>query len=148
MNHVAIMKKSWGLTEKVLTGEKTVETRWYKARYSPWDRVHEGDTIYFRDTGDPVTVKATVSGVEQYADLDERKTREILRKYGHRDLGTTEIKEEAMNYIRGKRYCIIVHLKNPQKIPPFEIDKTGFGAMSAWIAVEDINSIKASLPRK
>ncbi len=25
MEHIAIMKKSWGLTEKILTGEKTVD---------------------------------------------------------------------------------------------------------------------------
>jgi len=30
MQHIAIMKKSWRLTEKILAGEKTLETRWYK----------------------------------------------------------------------------------------------------------------------
>jgi len=29
-----------------------------------------------------------------------------------------------------------------KKIEPFDIDKTGFGAMSAWISVENINEIK------
>jgi len=29
-----------------------------------------------------------------------------------------------------------------EKIKPFNIDKTGFGAMSAWISVDDINQLK------
>lgn len=32
MEHVAIMKKSWGLTRKILSGEKTIESRWYRFR--------------------------------------------------------------------------------------------------------------------
>jgi len=34
--HVAIMRKGWGLTGKILTGEKTIESRWYMNRYRPW----------------------------------------------------------------------------------------------------------------
>jgi len=35
MDHVAIMKKSWKLTEKILSGEEKIESRWYKSKYSP-----------------------------------------------------------------------------------------------------------------
>jgi hypothetical protein len=37
-------------------------------------------------------------------------------------------------------------LKKPQKIEPFEIDKSGFGTMSAWISVDDINKIRKANP--
>jgi hypothetical protein len=40
---------------------------------------------------------------------------------------------------------MLIFLKNPQKIESFEIDKRGFrgfGMMSAWITVEDIDKIK------
>ena len=32
MEHVAIMKKSWGLIEKILSEEKTAESHWYKTK--------------------------------------------------------------------------------------------------------------------
>ena len=38
--------------------------------------------------------------------------------------------------------CMLVFLKNVEKIEPFEINKSGFGIMSAWISVESIPKIK------
>ncbi len=32
-------------------------------------------------------------------------------------------------------------LKNPTAVEPFEINKTGFGVMAAWITVKNISSI-------
>lgn len=145
MEHIAIMKKSWGLTPKILTGEKTVETRWYRARYAPWNKVKKGDAVYFKDSGEPVTVKTIVSRVEQYENLDKKKTNEILEKYTHKDLGTTDIIPAVRKYTTGKKYCIVIHLRDPQAVEPFEIDKSGYGVMSAWICTDDINRLKKKL---
>lgn len=143
MDHLAIMKKSWNLTSKVLSGEKTIETRWYKNKSAPWGRIHKGDAVYFKDTGCLVTVKATVSKVEQYSNLNNYITQKILSTHSTRDLGTTEISDEINAYTKNKKYCIIIHLIKPKKVePPFDISKKGFGLMSAWIAVKSINEIK------
>ena len=48
------------------------------------------------------------------------------------------IKEPVLNFLSKT----ISKLKNPQEIKPFEINKTGFGAMSAWITVDSISRIK------
>jgi len=134
MNHIAIMKKSWKLIPEILSGRKTIETRWYKNKSAPWDKIHSGDTVFFKDSGSPVTAKAEVSAVEQYSDLDSDKINEIMARVSLRDLGALEIPEQINEYIQGKKYCIIIHLKNPQKVdPPFDFDKTGYGAMAAWI---------------
>ena len=63
MEHIAIMKKSWKLTEKILTGEKKIESRWYKAKYAPWGRIKAGEVVYFKDSGEPVTIKTEVARV-------------------------------------------------------------------------------------
>lgn len=141
MIHIAIMKKSWGLTEKILAGEKTIETRWYKNRLKPWNCIKKRDEIYFKDSGEPVTVKAEASKIEQYEDLNDVKIRRLMAKFSTRDLGTTKIPREIKNYVRGKRYAIIIHLKNPRAVKPFYIDKTGFGAMSAWLCVDNLSNI-------
>ncbi len=142
MHHLAIMKKSWGLLPKILTGEKTIESRWYKNRYSPWDKIKGGEVVYFKNSGESVTVKAEVLKVLQFSDLNQRKIREILDKYGRKDgLGTGEI-DKYYKIFKDKNYCLLVFLKNPRKIKPFEINKKGFGLMSSWIAVDNINKIK------
>jgi hypothetical protein len=43
-----------------------------------------------------------------------------------------------------KKYCILIYIKNSKSIEPFEIDKTGYGAMCAWITINDIDTIKKS----
>ena len=57
MINIAIMKKSWGLLPKILTKEKKIESRWYKARYSPWNRIKPLEIVYFKDSEEPVTVR-------------------------------------------------------------------------------------------
>ena len=142
MEHVAIMKKSWGLTQKIMSGQKQIESRWYNAKYSPWDKIKAGEHVYFKDSGEPVTIKAEVERVVQFAGLTPEKVKEVLYEYGQDDgLGVDKI-PEYFGLFRNKKYCILVFLMNPQKIEPFDIDKSGFGAMCAWISIDNIEKIK------
>lgn len=143
-DHVAIMRKSWGLTKKIVSGEKTIESRWYVNRYKPWDNIVSGDTIYFKDSGDPVTVKAKVDHVLQFSDLTPEKVTKLLRKFAKPDGLGLEPKNLKRYYemFRDKKYCIIIYLKEAGKVKPFNINKTGFGAMSAWLTVDHIDQIK------
>lgn len=140
--HIAIMKSSWGLTAKILSGEKTVESRWYKQKTAPWDRIRPGDTIYFKDSGKPVSIRVKVWRVLQFADLSEEGRQKILKKYSRDDLGIKEISPVVANYIKNKKYCLLIFFKDVQKIKPFTINKKGFGSMSAWITIKDISQIK------
>jgi len=140
MEHVAIMKKSWGLLPKILSGEKKIESRWYKNKYSPWDKIKQDDFVYFKDSGCPVSLKAEVEKVIQVSDLNSERVREILNKYGKED-GIEDI-SKFFELFKDKKYCMLIFLRKPQKIEPFDINKKGFGAMSAWITVENINQIK------
>jgi len=145
MHHVAIMKKSWGLTQKILSGEKKIESRWYKAKCSPWDRIQPGDMVYFKDSGEPVTIKAEAHKVLQFSDLTPQKVKNILDKYGKDDgIDTVDI-PKFFEMFRNKNYCILIFLKNLQSIQPFNINKKGFGAMSAWITINNVDDIKLIL---
>lgn len=144
MEHIAIMKKSWGLTQKILTGQKKIESRWYKAKYVPWDRIKSGEIIYFKNSGEPVTIKTEVNKVIQFSNLTPEKVKKILYQYGQADGLSIDKIPEFFEIFKDKKYCILIFLKNPQKIEPFEIDKSGFGIMSAWISVNNIDRIKVN----
>lgn len=139
MHHIAIMKKSWNLIPKILSGEKTIESRWYKNKSAPWDKIKIGDIIYFKNSGEKIIAKAEVSKIIQFENLDKSKIKEIIEKYGQAIcLQDTNYQEWADT----KKYCILIFLKNPQKIDkPFLINKTGFGIGSAWLCVENINKL-------
>ncbi|OGZ21427.1 MAG: hypothetical protein A3D46_00905, partial [Candidatus Nealsonbacteria bacterium RIFCSPHIGHO2_02_FULL_43_13] len=142
MEHLAIMKKSWGLTDKILRGKKKIESRWYSVKCKPWDSIKKGEIVYFKDSGGPVRIKAEVDKVIQFADLIPDKVKEILDEYSRDDGIEKEQISEFFERFKNKKYCILIFLKNPQEIKPFEIDKTGFGIMSAWISIDNISKVK------
>ena len=143
MHHIAIMKKEWKLTAKILSGEKRVETRWYKQRRAPWNRIKSGDVIWFMEGG-YVRARAIAGKVEHFEVKDEQQRRAIMDRLGKHGVGPVpdEIWKQIEEYAKGKKYCIAVWLEKPEKVGPFRISKKGHGAMSAWIVVEDIEKLK------
>lgn len=142
MEHLAIMKKSWGLTQKILSGEKKIESRWYKLKHSPWGKIEKGDAVYFKDSGEPVSIKAEVEKVISFSDLSPQKVKQILNEYGKDDGIEKDKMPEFFELFKDKKYCLLIFLKNPEKIQPFEINKAGFGNMAAWITIDNIETIK------
>ncbi len=142
MEHVAIMNKSWNLVERVLLGEKTIESRWYQTKRSPWNNIKIGDTVYFKNSGEPVTVKTYVKRVIQYSNLTPNKIKSILHEYSLNDEICIKDIPNFFNLVKDKEYCILIALEKPIRIKPFNIDKKGFGNMSAWICMEDVKKIK------
>jgi len=142
MNHVAIMRKSWGLTQKILSGQKKIESRWYKSKRSPWGKIEKDDVVYFKNSGEPVSIKTEVEKVISFSDLTPEKVKLILDEYGNDDGIEKDKIKDFFELFKNKKYCLLVFLKNPEQVEPFKIDKTGFGMMSAWITVDNIDRIK------
>lgn len=141
MDHLAIMKKNWGFIQKILDGEKIIESRWYKTRRTPWGKIKKNDIVYFKNAGEQATIKAIVLSVNEFDELTPNKVKRILNKY-YKDLGIP--KNEISNFyqrFKNKRYCILIFLKNPKEIAPFKINKKGFGSMASWICIEEIKRL-------
>src|SRR3989304_3580104 len=119
MDHIAIMKKSWGLIPKILDGRKKIESRWGKNKCAPWGKVKVGDRVFFKNSGEPVTVLARVSKVLQFEDLNSEGVREILGKYGGDDGISISNLENTIEWAKEKRYCTLIFLENPKEIQPF-----------------------------
>jgi ASC-1-like (ASCH) protein len=141
------MKPSWGLLSKIISGAKQIESRWYQTKHLPWGKIAIGDTVYFKNSGEPVTVSAQVKDVISFDNLTPSKVHAIFVKY-YQLIG---FDSSQFNYFyqlfRNKKYCLLIFFKNPKMIPPFEVDKTGFGAMSAWITIKNIDTIRVQIRR-
>ena len=141
MDHLAILDKKRKLLAKIISGEKTIESRWYKAKVVPWDRIKKGETIYFKESGEPVSVRAKVAEVMQFY-LQQTNVPELLEKYGKEICFSEPDLSKKVAWCSERKYCILIRLMNVQQIEPFDIDKKGFGMMAAWITVPNINQIK------
>jgi hypothetical protein len=144
MEHLAIMRKSWGLTPKILQGKKKIESRWYKNKYSPWGKIQKGETVYFKDTGEPVTIRAIVKKVIQIENLNKDIINNILKEYGKDDGIDNNDIPKYIELFKDKKYCLLIFLEDAKAVEPFQISKKGYGAMSAWITVDNIEKLKVS----
>jgi hypothetical protein len=142
MEHVAIMRKSWGLLPKILNGQKTIESRWLMNQSAPWGKVQEGEVVYFKDAGEPITARATVSHVLQFDSLNPERISDILDFYGEDDGISADDMPHYEALFRDKQYCVLVFLEDIQAVEPFHIDKSGFGLQTAWITAPSIREIR------
>lgn len=138
MEHVAILKKGCGFLEKILSGEKKIESRWYMSKRAPYGVIKKGDTVYFKETGGSVCAKAQADDVMIFENLTDETVLDIIDRYG-KDIC---IGRSYFENVKGRKYCILVFLSGAKRIEPFDIDKRGFGLMSAWICVSDVVEIK------
>ena len=102
----------------------------------------QGDTVYFKDAASPVTARAIVDKVLQYDHYSENQLKEIIDEYWCKGYIDFSSKAEALEYTKDKNYCILIFLKNPEQVKPFDINKKGFGNATAWLCVNNINKIK------
>lgn len=151
MHHVAIMTSRSKLIEAILDGKKTIETRWYTSRRAPWNKISNGDIIYFKYAGQDITASAEVADVIQFDFSNPEKNLfdniildspvKVLKHFAN-DIYVRNLKAFAEN-IKYKKYAIIIRLKKPQTInPSFSIDKNGFGNACAWLSVDHIRKIR------
>ena len=141
MEHLAILSKKFNLLNRILSGEKTIESRWYKFKKAPFKLIKVDENIYFKETGSPVNVKAKVKDTLFFENLTPEKIKEIFLKY-QKQIGTDI---SYLEQIKDKKFCSLIFLKEVKKIGPFEINKKGYGNMTAWITIDDINKLKKEI---
>ncbi len=140
MHHVAIMNKSWNLIPKILSGEKSIESRWYQTKRTPWNKAKSGDIVFFKNAGEPIIATAVVGEIKQFEIHGINDVLQIVEKYGQK---ICLVNPDPKSWKKLARYCILLSLQIPTKIDtPFQINKKGFGTGAAWITIQDVGSIK------
>jgi predicted transcriptional regulator len=145
MDHVAFMNKKWKMIEKILNGQKTIESRWYLKKRCPVDCIKKNDNIYFKNSGEKIVAKAKVDKIITYNDLTPKVVKEVLDQYS-KEIGIEKSEtEEYFDLFKNKKYCILIYLKNVEKITyPFDINKSkaGYCDRAAWVTTDNIEKIK------
>ena len=128
MKHIAILRQPF--FDMVLSGEKTIESRWSMNKIAPYNKVGVGDEILLKLTGQPVTATAKVKEVKYY-ELTPQKAEDIRLRYG-KEIGTDKF--ENWQCTLQKKYCTLIWLDDVKKISPMQVKRSN-GA--GWIVVKD-----------
>ncbi len=128
MKHIVILRQPF--FDMVLSGEKTIESRWSMNKIAPYNKVKAGDIIHLKETGKDVTATAKVRRVKYY-ELTPEKVEDIRTKYG-KEIGT--YKFEDWQSILQKKYCTLIWLENVKRVEPIKVPRSN-GA--GWLVVNE-----------
>jgi len=109
-------------------------------RKLPYGRVNKSDILYFIENKADglVKAKAVVEDVFNSEKLTKEESEELVKNHQHKlQLGANLIKRFA-----GKRFIVLISIKDFQEIPAFKIDKSDYGNMDDWLAVEKIENVR------
>lgn len=132
MEHLAIMKK--GYIEKILSREKSIESRFSMNRITPFHRITTGDKVYLQETGKPVSASFTAGKVLFFSNLDEAKISEIKAEYGHQICAEEEFWESKKN----ARYATLIFIEDPISEKPFKVHKSDRSAFKSVPSIKEL----------
>ena len=127
MTHIAILRQPF--FDMVLSGEKTIESRWAMNRIAPYKKVEKGDVILLKETGKDVTATARVKEVAFY-ELTPKIVEDIRVKFG-KQIGTDKF--EDWQSTLHKKYCTLIWLEDVKKIESMKVPRSN-GA--GWIVLK------------
>ena len=126
MRHLAILRQPF--LNMILSGEKTIESRWSMHKIAPYNKLSVGDEILLKETSKDVIATAKVKDFK-YFELTPQIADEIKQKYG-KEIGVYKFINWE-NY-RNKKYCTLIWLENVEKVKPFKVKRSN-GA--GWIVI-------------
>lgn len=128
MQHIAILRQPF--FDMVLSGTKTIESRWSMHKVAPYNKVKIGDEILLKETCKDVTATAKVKDVK-YFELTPQIVEDIRIKYG-KEIGAEKF--ENWQATLQKKYCTLIWLDSVNQIKPIKVPRSN-GA--GWIVVKN-----------
>ena len=141
MNHVVYLDAKANEMEKVFINKKTMIIRGATGRKVPYGLVNIGDILYFINNNAEGMIKATaeVFNVINSEKMDKETSISLIKKFQDK----LQLTEKQFQRWGGKRYIVIVEIKNVKEIKPFQFNRDDFkNKMDDWLIFENIESIK------
>jgi hypothetical protein len=140
MDHVVYLDAKAIELEKLLDKSKTMIIRGANGRKLPYGRVNKDDALYFinNNAEGKVKAKAIVSNVFNSEKMTEEESILLVKKNQNK----LHLNDKQFQKWAGKRYLVLIEIKDIKEIKPFSIDKSNYGNMDDWIPVEKIINIK------
>jgi len=125
--------------ENLKSGQKIMIIRGAMGRKLPHGRVNKSDILYFiENKGDGlVKGKAIVENVFNSDKLTKEQSIEIVEQNQDKLLLNTGLEKR----FAGKRHLVLITIKDFKEIEPFKIDRSEYGNMDDWLAVENIENV-------
>lgn len=140
MDHVVYLDHKARELENLKSGNKDMILRGAMGRKLPYEKVNPRDVLYFiENKGDGmVKAKAIVDEVANSDKLSPEDSFALLQRHGERLL----LDDGMIKRFGGKRYLVLISLRNFEELEAFKIDRSAYKNMDDWLPVNNIETIK------
>jgi ABC-type sulfate transport system substrate-binding protein len=140
MEHVVYLDTKAKEFARLLDGSKKMIIRGAAGRKIPYERVNSGDVLYFieNNASGLICGQGIVADVFNSGKLTEEESISLVET----NQDKLQLSPQQIARWAGKRYLVLIEVKDIVKVDPFPIDKSGFSNMDDWLPVEDINKVK------
>lgn len=126
--HLAILNQPY--LDRIISGEKTIESRFTKSRIPPFRRINGGDVIFLKQSAGPIVGIAIVSKTEFLSPLSKAEVFEIMQRY--QDELTLE---NDFRRLKGdSKYVSLIHIAEAVKTLPLNVTKKD---RRSWIILNE-----------
>ena len=141
MDHVVYLDAKSNELENLLSGKKSMIIRGATGRKVPYGKVNVGDILYFinNNAEGEIKAKGVVSSVFNSEKMTKDESIALVKKY------QDKLKLTARQFQKwaGKRYIVLIEIKNIKKIQYFPFNRDIFkNMMDDWLPVENIETVK------
>ncbi len=126
--------------EHIKNGKKTMIIRGAMGRKLPYGRVNQDDVLYFIENNGEGLIKgkALVTEVINSDKLTQEQSIEMVNQYQDKLLLNTALEKR----FAGKRYLVLITIKDFTEVEPFKIDRSEYANMDDWLPVKNIDKVK------
>ncbi len=115
--------------DMIVSGEKTIESRWANKKIAPFGRLAVGDELIIKKSGEQVFYKSEVKAFKYY-NLTPDIAEKVREEYGEK-IGTSKFKD--WNTYKNKKYLTLIWLGKVEKLKGYKAPKSN-GA--GWIVLK------------
>jgi hypothetical protein len=126
-NHIAILSHK-SVLDKILSGEKTIESRFSRVKSVPFGQISAGDVVYFKLSGGPVLGRARIARVEEYDNLTPRLIEELANRYQQELALSVDFLARKME----SKFASLLFLEGVEHCEPWNYKQEG---RSGWIVL-------------
>lgn len=121
--------------EAILSGKKTVETRFSKHRICPYGQVEAGDLVYIKPPGEAIIGQFRVKKVFFFEGLEEKDVQEIFEKYKSEiSVGDALEDQKYLEVKRNSRFATLIFVGESERFitSPVKIRKKD---LRGWVVL-------------
>lgn len=141
MDHVVYLDAEAKELDNLLSGKKTMIIRGAAGRKVPYGQVKKGDVLYFINNNAEGIIKARAQ--VSYVINSDKMDKDTSIKLVKNNQNKIQLTEKQFERWAGKRYIVLIEIKNIEEITPFRFNRDDFkNRMDDWLTVEKIEIVK------